>query len=73
MTRYAIATLIVLVAGACHADETLYHCRGVLSSNGVCIGSESNAANSEPIYGDTYYSKPHPLLHRREDNRRRAR
>jgi hypothetical protein len=74
MTRYAIATLIMLVAGACHADEIVsYHCRGILSSNGVCIGSESNADsidNHEPIYGDTYYTKPHPLLHRRDDRRR---
>jgi hypothetical protein len=75
MTRYAAIAMLLLATGAARADETVYHCNGILTSNGTCIGSESNVnsiGNHEPIYGDSYYTKPDPFRHRdRKRNRQK--
>jgi len=70
------AIIIALTVTAAHADDnqTIYHCNGMLTSNGTCIGSESNVnsvGNHEPIYGDTFYTKPEPWQRRDDDRERR--
>jgi hypothetical protein len=73
MTRYAAIAMLLLATGAARADETVYHCNGILTSNNVCIGSESNVnslGNHEPIYGDSYYLKLDPFEHHCPDQDR---
>jgi hypothetical protein len=53
MKLYAIAIIIAL-SGPAQADETIYVCNGMLTSNGVRIGSESNfdsVNNHRPLFG----------------------
>jgi hypothetical protein len=63
MIRHAIAFSVILIFTGNGHTETVYHCNGILTSNNVCIGSESNVDSvdsHEPIYGDSYYTKPDP-------------
>ena len=59
----AIGLALTVAAASADDNQTVYHCTGMLTSNGTCIGSESNVnsvGNHEPIYGDTFYTKPQP-------------
>jgi hypothetical protein len=54
---FCAAVLILALVATGHADETIYRCVGILTSNNVCIGSESNVDsvdNHRPIYGETW-------------------
>jgi hypothetical protein len=66
MSRSLLALAIVaLLGGTAHADDELDPalighdvriCRGIVTSNGTCIGSESNIA--PPLYeGETIYRR----------------
>jgi hypothetical protein len=57
MKPASVAIVIVALCGSAKADDTIWHCTGILTSNGVCIGSESNVdsiGNHAPIYGETW-------------------
>jgi hypothetical protein len=57
MKSISIAIVIIALCGSAKADDTIYVCNGILTSNGVCIGSESNVdslGNHAPIYGETW-------------------
>ena len=54
MIKYAFSLSVILLFTAnCQADETR-QCNGIITSNGVCIGSESNVP--PPIIDCTYNS-----------------
>ncbi len=56
MTRFAIVLAVIASIGTAQA-ETLYRCDGILTSNNVCIGSESNVDSTDnhaPLAGRTY-------------------
>jgi hypothetical protein len=53
MTQLISATMLIAMMATAHADETRY-CNGFLTTNNVCIGSQSNTA--PPIIDCTYDS-----------------
>ena len=54
---FCAAVFILALLATRHAEETIYRCVGILTSNNVCIGSETNVDsidNHRPIYGETW-------------------
>lgn len=62
-----IAIIIAALSSPAYADDTVWHCNGILTSNGSCVGSSSN--QTPPIV-DCGYDSSDPRCYRSRDRNR---